>query len=287
MRGFPAGKAALQGVVAVALAVALGGCGREPAAPAGQPAQAPAAAPGDVPPGSLPAPVPENAPLTDVIEHTPSYVIGISYPPGVERYPGLAQAVSQYAGAARAELMHAVEGLGNDKPTAPYELSLAFTTVVDRPDLVAVAADGSRYTGGAHGEPLVARFVWLPREQAQLTAAKLIPSPQGWTAVGQYVAARLHEAAQRRAEVDKLPPEDAAELLKNADKMIADGTAPDAANFDQFVPVLDTNGKIAALRFVFPPYQVGPYSDGTQTVEVPAPVLLPWVAPAYADLFAH
>jgi hypothetical protein len=48
----------------------------------------------------------------------------------------------------------------------------------------------------------------------------------------------------------------------------------------------DASGALRALRFVFPPYQVGPYSDGMQTVEVPARVLLPHVAPEYRALFA-
>ena len=69
--------------------------------------------------------------------------------------------------------------------------------------------------------------------------------------------------------------------------MIDQGTTPDAANFAQFEPVMDAGGRIAALRFVFPPYQVGPYSDGTQTVDVPASVLLPHVAAGYRELFAH
>jgi hypothetical protein len=46
------------------------------------------------------------------------------------------------------------------------------------------------------------------------------------------------------------------------------------------------DGRLSGLRFVFPPYQVGPYADGIQTVEVPAAVLLPHVAPAYRGLFA-
>jgi hypothetical protein len=46
------------------------------------------------------------------------------------------------------------------------------------------------------------------------------------------------------------------------------------------------DGRLRALRFVFPPYQVGPYSDGVQTVEVPASVLLPHVAAEYRGLFA-
>jgi hypothetical protein len=37
---------------------------------------------------------------------------------------------------------------------------------------------------------------------------------------------------------------------------------------------------------VFPPYQVGPYSDGAQTVVVPASVLLPHVADEYRPLFS-
>ena len=57
------------------------------------------------------------------------------------------------------------------------------------------------------------------------------------------------------------------------------------ANFSQFEPVVAPDGKLVALRFVFAPYQVGPYSDGVQTVEVPAAVLLPHVAPAYRAMF--
>ena len=44
---------------------------------------------------------------------------------------------------------------------------------------------------------------------------------------------------------------------------------------------------MAALRFVFPPYQVGPYADGVQTVEVPAALLRPYLAADLAGLFAE
>ena len=68
--------------------------------------------------------------------------------------------------------------------------------------------------------------------------------------------------------------------------MIDEGTGPDPRNFSQFLPVLGRGRKVVGLQFVFPPYQVGPYSAGTQAVAVPAQVLLPHVAPAYRDLFA-
>ena len=87
---------------------------------------------------------------------------------------------------------------------------------------------------------------------------------------------------------DKGKPDGAVlkEQFKNATDMIEQGTEPKPENFANFEPVLGPDGKIAALRFVFPPYQVGPYSDGTQTVEVPAAVLLPHIAPAERGLFA-
>lgn len=274
------GKGAALSSLALAMLLALAGCKREQAAaPAASdatpPATADATAPGD------------PAELKDVIENTPSYVVGISYPAVAAKYPGLAQALRDYAEAARGELMQAVDGLGNDRPTAPYELSLSFEQKLDTPALVAVAADGSRYTGGAHGDPLVARFVWLPQQQRMLEASQLITSAEGWRAVGGYAAAQLLAQAQARADAEHLSPEDRQAVISGSEKMIAEGTTANAENFSQFEPIVDGAGKITALRFVFPPYQVGPYSDGTQFVDVPASVLVPHVEPEYVELFAR
>ncbi|WP_411834746.1 hypothetical protein [Pseudoxanthomonas mexicana] len=269
--------------LAALLALGLAACKRE-TAPAADPATAPAPADGE----AAAAPTEDAGPveLRDLIESNDRYIVGISYPPGLDRHPGLARVLADYSGAARAELIAAVDGLGNDKPTAPYELSLGYQVLADNPRMVVVAADGSSYTGGAHGQPLVARFVWLVQEQKLLTIHDLLPTAQGLIAVGAYAREQLHTALSLRVEADELPPVERSALIKSAGRMIQAGTQPDADNFGQFQPLLDADGRITALRFVFPPYQVGPYSDGTQTVDVPAPVLLPHVAPEYAGLFA-
>lgn len=227
------------------------------------------------------------ADLRDVIETTPSYVVGISYPPAAAKYPGLALELTRYAGHAKAELLKAVGELGNDKPTAPYELSLAFDMLADTAKVVAVSADGSSYTGGAHGQPLVARFVWLPAQQRLLKAEDLIDSDKGWKAISDYAEDKLLEQATVRAQGEDLSPEEQQAQVRNLSKMIGEGTAPEPANFAQFQPVMDASGRISALRFVFAPYQVGPYSDGTQTVDMPAAMLLPYVAAEYRELFAQ
>ncbi|WP_340649030.1 DUF3298 and DUF4163 domain-containing protein [Pseudoxanthomonas winnipegensis] len=255
--------------------------------PSSTPPQASAPANGTTPASTAPAASapPAQAALADVAESDPRYVIGISYPPQISQYPGLAKAVGDYAGAARQGLMEAVKDLGQEKPTAPYELSLAFDMVANTPEVVAVSGNGSRYTGGAHGEPLVARFTWLPQRQTLLTTQSLLTQGKGLEAVSSYVREQLHTAASLRNDDPGMSPEDRASLLQSATQMIDEGTAPKLENFSLFQPVMNADGKITALRFVFPPYQVGPYSDGTQTVDVPAQVLAPYLAPEDAGLF--
>ncbi|MFL6592006.1 MAG: DUF3298 domain-containing protein [Luteimonas sp.] len=249
------------------------------------PADAPAAPSGAAAPASAP-PASTGTHLQDVIERDPRYMIGISYPPIADRYPNLALALQRYANAARSDLMQAVQGLGQGKPTAPYDLSLAFNQLLATPQLVVIAAEGSSYTGGAHDNPLVARFVWLAQEDRALSNVVLIPDPAAWRDIARQVREQLHTALSQRIDADALAPDERADVVRNAGRMIDDGTGPDPANFSQFEPVLGADGRIAALRFVFPPYQVGPYADGTQTVDIPADVLLPKIAPQYRHLFA-
>lgn len=229
--------------------------------------------------------VPAAVALQDVVETRPDYIVGISYPKSVANHPVLAQALKAYADAARGELMRAVAGLKGQKPTAPYDLSLQFTGLVDTPQVVAVAADGSSYTGGAHGNPLVARFVWLPQRQAMLKSDQLITDVAGWQAISDASREQLMTALSQRLDADEVEGADRADQLQNGSRMIDDGTKPEPRNFAQFEPVMNAEGQIRAIRFVFPPYQVAPYVDGTRTVEIPARALLPHVAADYRKLF--
>jgi len=223
--------------------------------------------------------------LQDVIVTTPTYIIGISYPQAASRYPPLAQALQDYAAAMQRQLMDAVSGLQGRVPAAPFDLSLQFSMVAETPRVVVVAASGSSYQGGAHGIPLEQRFVWLPQMQQMLAAEQLIPEAANWEPVSAYVRARLQTQVQR--DLDQVDGEaDArAEQLQMRLQMIERGIAPGPAHFARFEPVMNADGSIRALRFVFPAGQVAPYVEGTQVVEVPARVLLPRVAPEYRPLF--
>ena len=265
-------------LIALACTVAVvAACNREPASTPVTPAPA-VTAPA--------APTVQPGLLQDVSETTPDYVIGITYPPSASRYPGLAADLERFADAARAELVQAAQGRETGPGAMAYDLSLTFTELLESPTLVAISAEGTSYTGGAHGAPLLARFIWLPQQNKRLTAASLVPSDAGWIAIAAAVREQLHTALSQRIDADGLPAGERATLVENVGRMIDEGTGPKVTNFNQFEPVVDASGRITALRFVFAPYQVGPYSDGAQTVDVPAAVLLPHIAPEYRNLFA-
>lgn len=258
-------------VPVLALCIALAACDG---------ARAPAADPQPTAPAA-----PATVVLADVVETRPDYIVGISYPQSASRHPLLAQALKAYAEAARADLMKAVAGSNGQKPPVPYDLSLQFSGLVDTPEVVAVAADGSTYTGGAHGNPLVARFVWLPQRQSMLEAGQLVGGPAGWQAISDASREQLMTALSQRLDADELEGADRAAQLRSGSAMIDAGTEPNPRDFALFEPVMNAEGQIRALRFVFPPTQVAPYEEGTRTVEIPARLLLPHVAPDYQPLF--
>lgn len=269
------------------LLLVLAACNRSP-----QPQQPPQVAT----PASTTAPAIAATDLQDISERDPHYLIGISFPPELKRYPALAAEVRRDAEAVRADFLKQVAANKDYPGPGPFDLSLAYSMVADSPRIVAVGAEGTSFVGGAHGAPLLERYVWLLPENRRLTAAGLIPDAANWKPVSDYVREQLMTLQSQRIEADKGDDgssddqaDDSAsakEQLKNAADMIEQGTEPKAENFANFEPVLGADGKITALRFVFPPYQVGPYSDGTQAVEVPASVLLPLLAASERGLFA-
>jgi hypothetical protein len=223
--------------------------------------------------------------LKDVLETTPTHIIGISYPKELAKYPGLASQAQRYAEQARAQVVDAVRQRPNDPAAGPFELSLEFKLKHESPEVVVLAVDGSSYTGGAHGTPMIQRWVWLPPQNRLLTAAELFPQDGSWRTISTSVREQLRNSVAQRLEADRVPAAERAAVVRTAGAMIDGGTEARPEDFAVFEPVMTPDGKIGALRFVFPPYQVGTYADGMHTVELPAAQLVGLVNPDYRRLF--
>ena len=198
-----------------------------------------------------PAPVETFSPPQDVFERDARAMVGISYPPGLERFPALARILVAHAQERRAALAAALEK--TPRPAVPFELTLRFSTVADAPRMFAVTADEELYTGGAASRPGRTVFLWLPAENRLLTPEEMIPNPAAWS--------RLHE------QIRQSHREESASLSAPANERAMQRV---------FVPRFNSAGRIAGLRF---------RTDSGDEIEVPGGELKALVAPAYASWF--
>ncbi|HEY1139545.1 MAG TPA: hypothetical protein VGE88_04995 [Lysobacter sp.] len=196
----------------------------------------------------------ESAPFVapqDVFERDARSMVGISYPPGLDRYPALAKVLVAHAQARRAALKAALAHAPH--PAVPFELTLRFGTAADSPRMFAVTADEEMYTGGGASTPVREVFLWLPAQNRLLAPDEMIPNPAAWS--------QLH------ARIDQMQREESAPLASPANER---------AMRHVFVPRFNSAGRIAGLRFRV---------DNGDEVEVPGELLKPLVAPAYAAWF--
>lgn len=195
------------------------------------------------------APVPAQP--ADVFERDAHSLIGISYPPGLARYPDLARRLVEHANARRAIVIRALAR--TPRPPVPLELTLHFAVVADTPRLYAVSAQEELYLGGTSSQPGSTTFLWLPSAQRLLSPDEVIPDPTTW--------AQMHVFIRKRQQEESTAPVD---------------EVPARAMRHDFAPRINSAGRIAGLRF---------RTANGDEVEVPAAMLKGRIAPAYASWF--
>jgi len=172
---------------------------------------------------------------------------------------------------------------------APRSIEMDYRLVTQTPRVVAVQGSGINWSSTTHPVFLQETLVFLPDRQQWLTAPMLIGKPEGWQAVGDYVCADLHRQASTEYAEDTRNGEDLTScILLGAVWAEAQGESwqPDADTFSDFLPQINENGLIFALRFVFSAYSVsGPFPRHPWEVDVPASVLYPYLAEEYRDWF--
>ena len=230
------------------------------------------------PPASAPAAATRAADVSTVDQaSTERYRYEVHYPALAPRDAALASALRAYGEQRKREFLVAADAAPRlrDIEFVPWELHLRFDVRADTGDFLSVVATGDAYSGGAHGNPLIASFVLHRATGRVVTMADLFADPEdAERALGDY--ARRELVARRSAG----RPPDEAELRR-----LKDGTAPRPENYAVFA--IDGEGARPArgLVLIFPPYQVAPYADGTVEVAVPAAVFRDALRPAYRAAF--
>lgn len=185
----------------------------------------------------------------------------------------LAQLRDQFIGQA---LAAREEGFPFDRP---WTLELKLHSLIDNEALVVLELQGAEYTGGAHGLPLLASFVYLPPPADRIMAIEdWFADDAVWGRISEAAVAEL--VAQFSERDGKAPDADAREWISG-------GAGPDPANFALYRPVLDGQGLIQAFAITFQPYQVASYADGMPVIELPATLYFDALQERYRARFAH
>jgi hypothetical protein len=210
--------------------------------------------------------------LTDTAR-SDKYRVAIHYPPLPATQAPLAEALRQFGDHAKRDFLTTFADPSQLPQTSsyPWTMTLDFTVVARTPDFVSVLAKGDSYTGGAHGNPILASFTYAIGEDRIVTLEDLFTDmPAGMQALS--AAAR----ADLQARLGSGLGSDA--------NWIDTGTVPSAANYQVF-SVHPGGGRADGLQLWFAPYQVASYADGTQTVMVPAAAFAAQLKPEYRAAF--
>ena len=229
-------------------ALSLVGCGPKPA------------------PTTLPTPTTTTAPANVPVDERSEAGSGdkfrydIRYPVLAPEFAPLAQALRTYAQRQKSEFMTSVNDIDKAGEAAgyPWEMHLTFDLRSQGADFVSVLGEGESFTGGAHGNPLLASFTLSRLDHRVIALPDLFGEPdQALAALSTYARQTLTQRQRDRGG-------DAS--------WIADGTAPKAENYAVFLIDTEGNGKASGISVLFPSYQVASYAEGPQQVDIPASV---------------
>lgn len=214
--------------------------------------------------------------------HGNGYAYHIRYPQPAVDSRALADALRIYAAAAKKDFLDA-SGADSAANSPPHKLDLEFTVARRTSDFVGVLARGSMDTGGAHPMPLLASFNLHTGDDKVIALTDLFADADA-------ALKALSEEARRQLEgradatLRDTAEDKRADELKRMHEWIERGTGANAENFRVFL-VDGIDAKAIGLTLLFPPYQVAPYSDGAQQIEVPAKVFYALLKPEYRDAF--
>lgn len=238
-----------------------------------------AAAP--APPAETLAPRPRAA---SIAEETATLAFSYGWPGEAVAIPALDQWLRGNAASLRKQALAAA---GEDEAAAkksgyPYRqhsYEERFAVVADTPAMLVLQSEGYVYTGGAHGMPVTTDIIWDKAAGKRLATGALVDLPAFARAAGPaYCRALQSQRTEKRgAPVD------------------ASGEQGGIREFVTCVPMLEQDvlpiskggAALDTMRIHIPPYNAGPYAEGSYTIELPMDAaLLATVRPAWKGAFA-
>lgn len=192
------------------------------------------------------------------------YEITVYYPYQVLKYPHIYSKLEKKVSDIKKEEGFPVKDKDINTDSYPWQLTVDMREFTSAGDLASVLIYTLSYTGGAHPNHYYESLNFNTNNQRIISLDDLFSDSKYIYELSKYVTDSL-----LKIKSDKTGEE------IQSDEWIERGALPLSENFGIFVFVPNNDHtKIEGIKFIFPPYTVGPYSDGTYEVFVPAKAFL-------------
>jgi hypothetical protein len=208
-------------------------------------------------------------------EETELLAFSYAWPAVAARDPELNAILQERMEAAHFEAKRNAEEDRRTRPAeAPFNAHLygeSWSMEGDTGPLLSLSSSASTYTGGAHGNMMVAAMLWDKAAHRVLDTPGLFE--RALTSLGtRYCAALVVEREERRGE-----PTPQGDLF---------GDCPGITQQVLTPADRDRNGRFDTLRVLLPPYVAGPYVEGDYAIDVTFDATdLAAIASGYRDAF--
>jgi hypothetical protein len=257
-------------LVAVGLALAVGGCKRKEDKAETPTAAQPGATSAVVTPAEAAAPFSYKA-------SSPSAQVELTLPAALKTQPDLharlyAQGVKDLKAFADGAAADHSEMADEGVQVQPYARGVAWSTSAETSKLLSLEKKEYEFAGGAHPNSSYGELIWDKAMKRAVAPAALFRKDADYARLDAALCAALQRAKADRAGSAPLGGDI--------------WTCPKWRESTFVLAPSNQAGKAGGLIFLFPPYAVGPYSEGAYEVTIPYEVFAPYLAPAYADEFA-
>lgn len=202
-----------------------------------------------------------------------------TYPPQASAIPALKAWLDRQAAALRAGMTKDAGAARQDAARSgytfhAYEAQRVWKVVTDNPRFLSLSEERYEFTGGAHGNTGFSSLVYDRQTGQRLPPIAFFESPAALTAAIRPAFCRQLDGERRRKRGGTLDPGMAEfnQCIDPAGETVILGSS--------------TRGMFDRIGILVPPYEAGPYSEGTYEVTLPVtPAVLAAVRPEWRGYF--
>ena len=210
-------------------------------------------------------------------EKTEKTDIKVTYPYQVTEYPEIFKYLKKNTEIIKKENGFEDENIDLGLSGHPWSLNIDMSKFAGAGNLASIVGYVFSFTGGAHPNHSYFSVNFLKDSQQRIGFTDLFNNEKDTLKVISDFAIKdiLNQKSERLNE--KI----------TEDEWLDEGAGPDIKNYSIFEVVPGNNKKAEALKFIFPPYQVGPYVEGVYEVQVPSSVFSKYLNKNYKDNFGN